>query len=148
MAKSRSEVNSYYHGTVDMGSGNSADYVVAHGERQKHRGKRAAVSYRDIRNPQVALEAARQDIEARTSSAFIGREIPHYRAEYSGRVAVMHAEDNEFQKECAAMFVDARIEDGRCIGGVILGDLKEIDYKMPSVQINADGTSEVPYIYG
>lgn len=147
MSKSRLEVNSYFHGPVDVGSGVSADYVIAHAERQKQRGKQPAVVYGGISNPQDALEAARKDVEARTTKAFHGKELPFYLADFSGRVAIMHTEDDERQRLYAAMFVDARMQDGRCLGAIILSDLDEVDYRMPAHQVNSDGSTEVPYLY-
>jgi hypothetical protein len=41
----RYEVNDYYHGEVHVGSGISADYVVAHGLRQLQRGRNPSVAY-------------------------------------------------------------------------------------------------------
>lgn len=65
MGKTRREVNSYYHGPVDVGSGNTADYVVAHGTRQRQRGKRPSVTYDGERNPHKALEDAQYDLMTR-----------------------------------------------------------------------------------
>jgi hypothetical protein len=147
MALTKAEVNSYFHSNVDMGYGTSADYVVAHAARQQKKGRRPSVAYRNISNPALALEAAREDIEARETKTFNGVEAPFYLADFSGRVAIMHASDDERQKEFARMFVDARVKDGRCIGAIILNDFDEIDYTMAAHQINPNGTTEVPYLY-
>lgn len=83
MAKiTRSEVNRNYHGPVDLGTGNSADYVVAHADRQKSRGKKPSVSYRGISNPRLALQIAESDL--------IFREFWDVKqAQYAGHVVVM-----------------------------------------------------------
>ncbi|HSX44470.1 MAG TPA: hypothetical protein VLE69_04240 [Candidatus Saccharimonadales bacterium] len=146
MTKTRAEVNSFYHGSVDMGSGNSADYVVAHAARQRHKGKNLSVPYKDITNPELAREAAQKDIDARTARSFEDG-TPFYTADYSGRVAVLHAKNDGRQKEYAAMFVDARMRDGRCVGAVILGDFEEVVGDIDPTQVNPNGTVDVPYLF-
>lgn len=65
MSITRREVNEFYHGPVHIGSGLSADYVVAHGERQRQRGKQPSLSYGSEKNPQLALRNARDDLRTR-----------------------------------------------------------------------------------
>lgn len=65
MSTTRREVNSFYHGPVDIGTGNSADYVIAHAKRQRQRGKGPSVAYNGETNPRVALEDAKYDLLTR-----------------------------------------------------------------------------------
>jgi len=65
MSTAHREVNQFFHGPVDEGFGNSADYVVAHAFRQRQRGKNPSISYKGITNPKLALARAQIDIENR-----------------------------------------------------------------------------------
>lgn len=114
MSKSRAEVNRYFHGDVDLGSGNSADYVVAHAERQRQRGKNPSVRYKDASNPRDALEAAQADIEARTDNA------DDYTASFSGRIAIIKAWSDP-QRDMANRYAEARMESNGATGAIVQG---------------------------
>jgi hypothetical protein len=140
MSKSRAEVNSYFHGPVDRGHGNSAEYVIAHSVRQRQRGRNPSVPYKDITNPSEALRAAHDDVEARSLDAnpFGYTEI------YSGRVAVMHVW-NEYQKVPATSYANARI-DGNRAAGAIISVLQESE-RPPHMHATEQGTVELTYHY-
>jgi hypothetical protein len=82
MSISRTEVNRNFHGPVDFGTGNSADYVVAHGRRQRQRGKKPSVSYGKEKNPLKAFANAQNDLKTR--ELWDDRHV-----EYLGRVVVL-----------------------------------------------------------
>ncbi|HXE10009.1 MAG TPA: hypothetical protein VN554_01125, partial [Verrucomicrobiae bacterium] len=114
MSKSRTEVNRHFHGDVDIGSGISADYVVAHGERQQQRGRNPSIAYRGITNPREALAVARADVNARRSEAE-GTD-PH--ADFAGRVLIMRVW-SEAQRELATAYAQNRIDEDGAIGAII-----------------------------
>lgn len=146
MSTTRAEVNGFYHGPVDIGNGNTADYVTAHALRQRRRGKKPSVTYKGITNPSFALEAAQKDLEARATGSW-SEGTPFFLNDFSGMVAVMHATDDDRQQKYAAEFAKARMRDGRCVGAVIMADLETLPIDMDPAQVNPDGTVEVPYLY-
>ena len=138
MSKSRAEVNSYFHGPVDIGHGNSADYVIAHGVRQRQRGRNPSVPYKDITNPSEALKAAQEDVEARP----LDTNPFGYTEMYSGRVAVMHVW-NEDQKVPATSYANARIDGNRATGAII--SVLQEGETPPQMHATEQGTAELTY---
>jgi hypothetical protein len=139
MSRFRAEVNSYFHGPVDLGTGNSADYVVAHAERQHKRGRNPSVTYKDIKNPLIALEAAQADIATRVEDHSL---VIDYTASNAGRVAVMNIW-NEFQKVPATAYANARMENNLSVGAVF--HVIEEGETAPYYHTTDNGTVELTY---
>lgn len=117
MSKSRAEVREHFHSSVDLGTGPSADYVVAHATRQRQRGKNPSVKYKGHTSPRESLAAAKLDIEARDID-------DNYTAVFSGRIAIIKVW-SELQKDRAYKYADLLMENNNAAGAVIQ-DLNEL----------------------
>jgi hypothetical protein len=111
MSKSRADVNRYYHGGVDRGTGISADYVVEHAARQRQRGRKPAVNYQEYKNPRDSLAAAQADIHSRTSGN-------DRFAEFAGRIILIRVW-SERQKDRAGQYVEGRLSENGAVGAII-----------------------------
>ena len=140
MSKSRSEVNQYFHGIVDLGSGSSADYVVSHAQRQRQRGRNPSVTYKGITNPRSALEAAQADIEVRDYAL----DDPFgYTSAFSGRIALIRVW-SEHQKVLAQEYGNARMENNNATGLVIQELEKDEILQAPlHYRVTDEGTVEL-----
>ncbi len=81
MPISKAEVRDYFNSRVDIGYGNSADFVVVDAHRKAQRGKGPSVTYRNPltreleRNPRKALDYAKDDIAKRKQAALLAEQV-------------------------------------------------------------------------
>ena len=138
MSLTRAEVNRNWHDPAEIGSGNTADYVVAHAKRQERKGKNPSVSYKGILNPQQALEAARADIEARTDPQGLWDGW----AWHAGRVVMMYVVSG-MDLPVAHKLARQYIEEGAVGVNIQVGE----DFNPPRRPFATDfGILELPYL--
>lgn len=116
MSKSRAEIREYFHSPVDLGASPSADYVVAHADRQLKRGKNPSVKYKGHTNPRESLAAAKADIEARNNT-------DRYTDIFSGRIAIMRVW-SEQHEQTSRQYGEYVMENYSAVG-IILKELED-----------------------
>jgi hypothetical protein len=131
MSLTRAEVNVLAPLQVDVGSGTSADYVVAHAERQHQRGRNPSVTYKGISNPREALNQAHDDIAERLADPQRGWEG---KAQFSGRIAMVHVIGEDLMPD-ATTFAQEMIDDNGAVGAIVRVPAKgtQLPYRLPRV---------------
>lgn len=111
----KSEVLVNYHGPVDYGHGNSADYVASSAVYNLSEGTDPTESYKNVDEPYEALELALNDLESREKMPEFGKfRLPSL----IGRVAMVTVyleKDIDFAMKYAESFIK---KDG--VAGVVL----------------------------
>lgn len=121
----------------------SADYVVAHADRQASRGKHPSMPYKGELNPIEALRLAMSDIEERNDMSRV-----HGYNEMPGRVAVLHVL-NQTQGLYSTAFGARMVTDHLAADfDVRVDGVDEHGYDHNrGVHPNLDGTFDITYHY-
>lgn len=121
----------------------SADYVVAHADRQASRGKHPSTPYKGELNPIKALRLAMSDIAERNDKGRV-----HGYNEVPGRVAVLHVLDQD-QGEISTAFGERMVSSHHAADFDVRFDgVDEHDYDHNrGIHPNPDGTFDITYHY-
>src|SRR5665213_862459 len=144
MSLTRAEVNVQAPLPVDMGSGASADYIVAHAARQQQRGRNPSTAYKGISNPREALRHAQADIAERIANP---QRQWEGKSQFSGRIAMIHVIGEDLMPD-ATTYAQETIDDNGAVGAIVevprrgtelpyrlprvVGDMVEVKYNIPA----------------